>query len=613
MDTTRRDGGRTGMMARWMVGGETGAREGEEVFGSVYDRHVVSRMLGYVGPYRRELVIAVAAMLVFTASLTAVPWVIKIAIDEFIARGDLAGLWWVVVLFVAIAAINWGANYLQQTMMERVGQGLLYALRRDMFAHLQRQSLSFFNRTEDGRLISRVIGDVGQVQELTAIIVITMGDLASLVFIIGAVLALDVQLGLISLSTLPALALVVVLWQRFAKREFLRVRQAISVVNADLNENLSGVRVVQAMNRQDVNYARFEGRNRHHLETNLVAGRWSAGLLPSVDVLTGIAIGLVVFFGSRMVSGGMLEVGALIAFVLYIQRFFEPVRSLTMQFTQLQRSMTSGARIFELLDTRPAVADAADAPDLPAVRGRVEFDRVSFAYGPGGDVLSDVSFTVEPGETIAIVGPTGAGKTTLISLLARFADVERGRGAVRVDGRDIRDIARSSLVSQVGMVLQEPFLFTGSVRENIRFCRPDMPESRMVEAASAVGAHQFISDLPFGYDTQVTELGMNLSLGQRQLISFARALAADPRILVLDEATASVDGETEAQIQRAIGAVLRGRTAILIAHRLSTVRHANRILVMDGGRVVEEGNHDQLVEAEGLYARLHRLNQIKPH
>ena len=599
------------MMAGWMLGGSTGAQGDEEVFGSVYDQRVVSRMLGYVKPYRRELAIAIVAMLAFTASLTAVPWVIKIAIDDFIAKGDLGGLWWVVAVFIGLALINWGANYLQQTAMERVGQGLLHALRRDMFVHLQRQSVSFFNRTEAGRLISRVIGDVGQMQELTSIVVMTLGDLVSLVFIIGAVLALDVRLGLISMATLPVLVLVVAFWQPFAKREFLRVRHAISVVNADLNENLAGVRVVQSMNRQSVNLDRFERKNRHHLDANKVASRWSAGLLPSVDALTGVAIGLVVFFGSRMVSGGAIEVGALIAYVLYIQRFFDPVRSLTMQYTQLQRSMTSGTRIFDLLDARPEVVDAPGAPDLVDIKGRVEFREVSFSYESGTDVLDRVSFIAEPGEAVAIVGPSGAGKTTLVSLLARFADVDRGRGAVEVDGRDLREVTRLSIVSQMSMVLQEPFLFSGTVRENIKFSRPGITDERMIESARAVGAHEFISALPDGYDTRIAELGMNLSLGQRQLISFARALVADPRILVLDEATASVDSETEVQIQNALRVLLRGRTAILIAHRLSTIRHAGRILVMDKGRVVEEGDHDQLMETEGLYARLYRLNQIR--
>ncbi len=599
------------MMAGWMLGGSTGAQGDEEVFGSVYDQRVVSRMLGYVAPYRRELAIAVVAMLAFTASLTAVPWVIKIAIDDFIAKGDLAGLWWVVAVFVGLASINWGANYLQQTAMERVGQGLLHALRRDMFVHLQRQSVSFFNRTEAGRLISRVIGDVGQMQELTSIVVMTLGDLVSLVFIIGAVLALDVRLGLISMATLPVLVLVVAFWQPFAKREFLRVRHAISVVNADLNENLAGVRVVQSMNRQSVNLDRFERKNRHHLDANKVASRWSAGLLPSVDALTGVAIGLVVFFGGRMVSGGAIEVGALIAFVLYIQRFFDPVRSLTMQYTQLQRSMTSGTRIFDLLDARPEVVDAPGVPDLDDIKGRVEFRGVSFSYESGTDVLDRVSFIAEPGEAVAIVGPSGAGKTTLVSLLARFADVDRGRGAIEVDGRDIREVTRLSIVSQMSMVLQEPFLFSGTVRENIKFSRPGIADERMIESARAVGAHEFISALPDGYDTRIAELGMNLSLGQRQLISFARALVADPRILVLDEATASVDSETEVQIQNALRVLLKGRTAILIAHRLSTIRHAGRILVMDKGRIVEDGDHDQLMESDGLYARLYRLNQIR--
>ncbi len=598
------------MMSGWMMGGSTGAQRDEEVFGSVYDPRVVSRMFVYIKPFRKELTVAVVAVLVFTASLTAVPWIIKIAIDDYIVAGDLSGLWWVVGAFVGVAVVNWAANYVQQIAMERVGQGLLYGLRRDMFAHLQRQSVSFFDRTEAGRLISRVIGDVGQMQEMTSIVVMTLADFVSLVFIIGAVLALDVRLGLISMATLPALAIIVVVWQPFAKREFLKVRWAISIVNADLNENISGVRVVQAMNRQAANLSRFDRRNRDHLESNMVAGKWSAGLLPSVDILTGVAMGLVVFFGSRMVSGGGIEVGVLIASVLYIQRFFDPVRSLTMQYTQLQRSMTSGARIFDLLDAAPELADAPGAPDLPAIEGRVQFKGVGFSYVPGVDVLTDVSFTAEPGETIAVVGPSGAGKTTMVSLLSRFADVERGRGAIEVDGHDLRDVTRASLVTQMSMVLQEPFLFSGSICDNIKFNHPNVSDDQMVRAATAVGAHEFISELPDGYDTEVAELGVNLSLGQRQLVSFARAIVSEPRILILDEATASVDSETELKIQRALGAVLKGRTAIVIAHRLSTIRDSNRILVIDGGRLVEEGDHASLLARGGRYVQLHRANRL---
>ena len=598
------------MMSGWMMGGSTGAQRDEEVFGSVYDPRVVGRMLRYIKPYRKELTIAVLAMFVFTASITAVPWIIKIAIDDYIAEGNLGGLWWVVGAFMAIAVVNWAANYVQQIAMERVGQGLLYGLRRDMFAHLQRQSVSFFDRTEAGRLISRVIGDVGQMQEMTSIVVMTLADFVSLVFIVGAVLALDVRLGLISMATLPVLAVVVMVWQPFAKREFLKVRRAISIVNADLNENMSGVRVVQAMNRQGANLSRFEGKNRDHLQANMVAGKWSAGLLPSVDILTGVAMGLVIFFGSGMVSGGGIEVGALIAYVLYIQRFFDPVRSLTMQYTQLQRSMTSGARIFDLLDAEPDMVDAPDAFTLPPIKGRVEFKNVGFSYDPGVNVLTDVSFVAKPGETIAVVGPSGAGKTTMVSLLSRFADVEEGRGGIKVDGHDLRDVTRASLVTQMSMVLQEPFLFSGSVRDNIKFNHPEVSDEQMVKAADAVGAHEFISALSDGYDTEVAESGVNLSLGQRQLVSFARANVSEPRILILDEATASVDSETELKIQRALGVVLQGRTAIVIAHRLSTVRDADRILVMDDGRLVEEGDHETLLAAGGRYAQLHRANRL---
>ena len=386
------------------------------------------------------------------------------------------------------------------------------------------------------------------------------------------------------------------------------MRQAISIVNGSLNENITGVRVVQAMNRQERNLEEFEVKNRENYRANLFASRFSAGLLPPVDILTALSIGLAIYFGSQLVSDGALEVGALITFVMYIQRFFDPIRNLTMQYTQLQRAMASGTRIFELLDLQPDLVDAPGAEDLPPLKGEIELRKVSYSYVPGQDVLKNVSLHAKPGETVAIVGPTGAGKTTLVSLMSRFYDVPVDRGGVLADGYDVRYVTRKSLARQMSMVLQEPYLFSGTVRENVKYNHMGVTDEKMVAAAKAVGAHDFILRLEDGYDTYLHERGVNLSVGQRQLVSFARAIVADPRVLILDEATANIDSYTEMLIQKALQELLKGRTAIVIAHRLSTIRGADKILVLDQGEVVETGTHQQLMGQDGLYAHLCQMN-----
>ena len=411
------------------------------------------------------------------------------------------------------------------------------------------------------------------------------------------------KLAIITLSVVPLLFVVLTVWQRYAKLSFMRVRSAIAEVNSGLQENITGVRVVQSLNRQGVNIRRFGEANHEHLDANLQAGRFSAALLPSVEVLTAMGLALVVFFGGAMVLDGNLEVGALIAFALYIQRFFEPIRNLTMEYGQLQRAMASGARIFELLDTEPEVVDAPSPVRLDKVRGEVRYEGVGFQYGSEPAVLQDVNLDIRAGETIALVGPTGAGKTTLVSLLMRLYDVTEGR--ITIDGHDLRDVSLDSLARQLSVVPQEPFLFSGTVRENIRYNKAEASDEDVERAARAVGAHDFISRMENGYDTPLQERGGNLSIGQRQLISFARALAADPRILILDEATANIDTHTEMLIQEALGELLRDRTALVIAHRLSTIRNSDRIIVVDQGRLVEQGNHAELIAMDGLYARLY--------
>ncbi|MBM3933889.1 MAG: ABC transporter ATP-binding protein [SAR202 cluster bacterium] len=581
-----------------------------ETFGSAYNKAVVVRFVKYVAalPIRKMVLLAFVSQVLYGVTIVCLPWIIKLAVDGYILKGNLDGLKWVVLLFF----LNFGLNRVGQFFMEvsliRAGQTILYSLRRDMFAHMQRLSLSFYNKTEVGRLMSRVLGDVGQLQELLTMGVAMTGDLITLVGITIALALIDVKLALLSLCFLPALFIIAYFWQPRAKKSFIRARQAISTVNGELNENITGVRVVQSMNREQRNLQIFDGKNRENFNATVAATKISTSLVPIVDILRALSIGAVILLGARMVAAGEIEVGALLAFMLYIQRFFEPIRSLTTQYTQLQRSMASGERIFELLDTKTEVMDAENAKDLPPVKGRIELQGVRFGYAPGQEIIKGVDLVIEPGETVAIVGPTGAGKTTLTSLIARFYDVPRGQGAILVDGQDIRDVTRHSLSHQMSMVLQEPFLFSGTVRENILLDHSDVPQEKMVEAAKAVGAHDFIMKLEDGYETFLEERGVNLSVGQRQLISFARAIVADPKVLVLDEATANIDSSTELQIQKALQVLLKGRTAIVIAHRLSTIRGADKIVVLDKGRVVEVGNHNELTSRNGLYAHLCRMN-----
>ena len=579
----------------------------EDVVGRVYDNRVVMRFATYIRPYRKYALIALAALLVYAVVNASIPLLIMYGINWAVAEGEVNRVHIIGAAFMVVTAIHFLSNYLQFIFISRTGQHILYDLRSGMFSHLQNQSSAFYHRTPVGRIMSRMQSDVLQLQETFELLALALAELVTVGAIIILMLLVSWQLALVCMLVVPILTLIMMYWQRFARHSFMRIRRAIAMVNGEYNQNITGVRVVQSLNRQDENLAHFRTLNSEYLDANLEAARYSGMLQPLVELLIGLGIGLgVVLFGGWLLQLDALEVGTLVAFAFWIQRFFEPIRQLTMQYSQLQRAMAAGVRIFEVLDLEPDITDRPDAATLPEIQGEIRYQDVDFHYVEGVPVLRNVNLHIRAGENVALVGSTGAGKSTLVNLLHRFADVTGG--AIAIDGHDLRAVKRESLVHQMSMVLQEPYLFSGTVRENICYQRQDATDEQVIAAAQAVGAHDFIMELENGYDSELAERGVNLSIGQRQLISFARAIVGNPRILVLDEATANIDTHTELLIQRALSRVLKGRTSIVIAHRLSTIRNADKIVVLDRGRVAEVGSHDQLLEAGGVYAQLYAIN-----
>lgn len=579
----------------------------EEIILKGYDPHLTQRLLKFVHPYRLSLFLALFLMLLSSGAAVVGPYLVKVALDAGLAAGSLPTLRNAVILYLLLSIVQWGATYIRVNLMVRVGQSIIFDLRAHLFEHLQQLSLSFYSRYSVGRVITRVINDVGVLREfLTWAVLAIARDMFVLVGIIVAMLAMDLRLSLLTFAVVPVMVVVTVAFRKQARENYRQVRSAISWVNSILAENINGVRVVQAFSRQEVNYGYFKHTvNHNNLETNLRAARIAAAYPSIIDFLGSLSTALIIWLGGAAVLGERVTPGVLVAFVLYISRFFEPIRDLSRRYDSFQSTMASSERIFGLLDTQIEVEDKPGSVELPAIRGEVRFENVYFNYSDDPTtVLEKINMHVEPGETVALVGETGAGKSTLVKLISRFHDPVVGR--ILIDGYDLRHVTQQSLRKQMGIVLQDPFLFNGSVAENIRFGRLDATDDEVFAAANAVGAHEFIMNLRLGYDTPVEEGGVLLSVGQRQLISFARALLADPRILILDEATSSVDTQTERTIQQALATLLKGRTSFVIAHRLSTVVSADRIVVIQGGRIIEQGTHSELLARAGVYYQLYR-------
>jgi ATP-binding cassette subfamily B protein len=578
----------------------------EEKLGKAYDSKLMKRLLGYIKPYKNYVIFAIILNIVVAALGPVRPLLTKIAIDDYIAKSDYNGLMLIALALSGSLLLQAFIQYFLTYYTQYLGQKVLLDLRTQIFNHIQKLALKFFDKTPIGRLVTRATNDVEALGELfSSGIVMVFSDVFIIIWILVFMFFMDVSLSLVTLSVLPVLIYGTFLFRRKARESYRDVRLHLARLNSYMQEHVTGMSVVQIFNKEKDELKKFSSINKDYRTANIKSVFYYAIFFPSVELLSSIAVGLIIWYGGGEVVQGMITIGVLFAFIQFTEMFFRPIRDLSEKYNIMQTAMASSERIFNLLDDDTMVKNPEKPIPLPNVRGQVDFKNVWFAYNDEDYVLKDISFSINPGETVAIVGHTGAGKTSIINILTRFYDINKG--SILLDGINIEKLDKRELRKYVSMVLQDVFLFSGNIESNINLNNDRINENMILESAAAVGADKFIDTLPDKYDEEVKERGATLSVGQKQLISFARALAYDPQILILDEATSSVDTETEQLIQRAIEKLLVGRTAIVIAHRLSTIQSADKIIVMHKGEIRETGNHQELLAKQGIYYKLYQL------
>jgi len=563
-------------------------------------------MISYITSQKREMTVLVVSIIASTIINLLPPYMYSLAIDTYIKQMDTRGLYLLGAGFIAVYLLSFVTQLAREYLINWLGSRLELNMRMDMFKHLQVLSLDYYAKEEVGSIVSRVTNDVDKITELiTSGVASVISDILTLIGIIGIMLWMDLRLSLVTFSVIPLMALFLYIWGRRVRKVYRETRKTIASVSAKMEESVSGMKEIQSYSRESETRREFKQVNQSNMQANVQAGQVMSAFWPAVSVFTAIGNFLVLYFGGTAVMNGTLSVGLLFGFMSYLSRFFMPIQDLSGFWNSVQSALAAAERIFDIMDTPKGIMDKPDAVDIPPIEGHIEYRDMSFRYEDDTPVLSDVNLEIKPNTTVALVGPTGVGKTTMINLLYRFYDPKQG--SVLVDGYDLRDIKLASLRKQMAVVLQDNFLFSGTIMDNIRYGDLDATDEEIIEVAETVGAHEFIMKLPEGYQTEVRERGGRLSVGQRQLISLARALLADPRILIMDEATSSIDAYTELIIQQALDKIFKNRTSIIIAHRLSTVRNADMIIVLHEGKIAEKGSHDELIKLDGLYKQLYEM------